>query len=345
MQEIKRETFIKQLESVVSGTVSKELLEQSSCFIFTKGRIVTFNDVITASVPTELKLKGAVPADALLKLLKKIKDEDIKVSQDGPKIYIKGRLKKKDGDYFEAEFNTNEEIIIPIDDIGFPEKFTKLPTNFRRLVKLACMTAGTALGEPLLLCIHICKDKIESCDNDRITIGTFDKALKMDVLVHAQTIAEVNRQEITAVAVLDGWLHFKEKSGAVLSCRLVDEKYINLKQYLPEGKGKKITFPDEVKHILDRADVFCRAEDSLEKRVSLRLSDKGLVLTSQNTSGKYTERKKLKKYNGPKISFEDINPDFLKDVLSLSNTVTLVDGSIVFQDKDAIHVVKLDEGD
>ena len=56
---IDREEFLKQLESVLPGYSTKEVIEQSSCFVFKKGRVYTYNDEIACSQTTSLKLEDS----------------------------------------------------------------------------------------------------------------------------------------------------------------------------------------------------------------------------------------------------------------------------------------------
>jgi len=333
MQSVSREELLQELESVSIGIATKELLEQSSAFVFHKGRIITFNDEITASIPTKLKIEGVIQAEPFYKMVKKIKEEEIKVAQEGSIFIIRG----KD---FQAKFNSEKEIIIPIDEINIPKKFKKLPTGFSKAIRMVCITAGKALSEPLLMNVHIENNKIESCDNDRVTICTLDKNLKMDILVSAKNIGEINKQEVNSIASSDGWIHFKTKKGAILSSRLIDEDYIDLEQYVPTQSGKPIVFPTQIKDLLDKGEIFSQNEISTEKLIKIRLKDGKLDIMSQNSTGKYRGWKKVK-YFGPDLTFE-INPDFLRDILSLSHKVSIVDNTLMFEEEDAVHVINLE---
>jgi hypothetical protein len=72
MNRINREEFLRNLESVEPGLSPREILEQSSCFIFQKGWIKTFNDEVACKIKSPLKLEGAVQAAPLLAILSAI---------------------------------------------------------------------------------------------------------------------------------------------------------------------------------------------------------------------------------------------------------------------------------
>ena len=56
MTTVNREAFLHQLESVQAGLSSKEMIEQSSCFAFIKGKVVTYNDEISCRQKCEVPL-------------------------------------------------------------------------------------------------------------------------------------------------------------------------------------------------------------------------------------------------------------------------------------------------
>jgi hypothetical protein len=69
MSQVNREVLLQQLESVQAGLSSREIIEQSSCFVFKDGNVVTFNDEVSCSRPCELgSFTGAVQAAPLLSI-------------------------------------------------------------------------------------------------------------------------------------------------------------------------------------------------------------------------------------------------------------------------------------
>ena len=53
------------LEAVSPGLATREAIEQSSCFVFKDGRVMTFNDEVACSIDCELGFDGAVAAKPL----------------------------------------------------------------------------------------------------------------------------------------------------------------------------------------------------------------------------------------------------------------------------------------
>ena len=88
---VNRENLLKELESVIPGLSPKEVIEQSSCFVFQDNVITTFNDEIACSIGTALDIKGAVPAKLLLEVLRKVTDEEVEIKQKKGELSIFGK--------------------------------------------------------------------------------------------------------------------------------------------------------------------------------------------------------------------------------------------------------------
>jgi len=326
--------LINALESIRAGIASKELIEQSTSFLFSDNKIFTYNDEICAITKTELDIEGAVEAATFLKIFSKIKDDEVSIGIKDNEIRIKGKK-------FQTGINFDEEIKLPIDNAPITEDFIEVPENFTRLAKLACLTASKSVDEPLITFVHITNEFIESCDNERITICTLDLEEEVDVLVSAKSLMQIlMNNTITGINVDDTWIHFITNEEVILSCRLQEEEYVDLHEHIPEEEGKVIELPSQIKEILDRAEIFSKEESTTGKFVTIELADKKLKVSSQNNRGWFKEKTKTK-YTGPNISFS-INADFLKDILSISNTISVVDTCLLFRDEYSVHLVQLE---
>lgn len=265
----------------------------------------------------------------------KVKDEEIKIWIEEDELRIAGKN-------FDTGIAYEEEIKLPISDIDFPEEFIEVPDNFNRLAKLACLTASRLLDDAVITSVHITSDRIESCDNDRITICTIDLEEEIDVLVFYKNLLQIiSSHTIKGIATDDTWVHFLTEDEIILSCRVQDEEYVDLEEHLPEDGGEKIILPDEVKELLDRAETFSKNSITNEKFVNISIKNKKLIIESRNETGWHKERAKTK-YKGPDISFT-INSDFLKDILSISTEIQIVDDLLLFKDEYSTHLVKLEE--
>jgi len=333
--EIKRKELVNVLEQVKKGLAKRDLIEQSTAFIFTNKQVMTFNDEIFAMSNTDLDIEGVVEAEPLLKLLNKVKDETIRIESEDNELKIKGKK-------FSAGVSFDPEIRIPIDNINTPKKLKKLSSEFTNAAKLACLTAGKSLSEPLFTCVHIHKNIIESCDNDRITICELEQSFDFDILVPADNLLEICKEKLTAIHVDDSWIYFKTDNGVILATKLYNEEYKDLHQFIPEeNEGKIIEFPKQINEIINRADIFSKDTVLKEKNVKINIKKGKLTIKSQNEQGWFKETTKVDFKED--LSFS-INLEFLEDILKITNQISIIDEILYFKTDKSIHIVQL-EGD
>jgi len=335
-QEIKTIDLINELESLQKGLSAKETIEQSDCFVFTgDGIVMTYNDNIAATGKTTLDLEGAVEAQPLLRLLNNTKDETINVEIEDEELRIKGKK-------FSTGIKLEKEIMLPINDIDIPEDSFKVPSNFSKLAKLACLTASKSTNSGILTCVHIEGNRIESCDNDRITICYMDDDYDFDeVLIPANNLTQIVKENIIGMVVVNNaWVHFKTDEGFIYSTRVFPADYVDLQEHIPDKEGRSIELPAEIESIINRADVFGLDETSKSKFAHIQIKKGKLVVSTNNQNGWFKERVKIK--SDENISFS-INTDFLRDVLKMTDSITIVDNTLMFMDEQATHLVQLEE--
>jgi len=323
------------LESVKKGLATKDMIEQTTSFIFSDSKVYAYNDEICAISDSPLDIEGVVDALPLLKLLSTIKDDEINTWIENNEFRIKGKK-------FHTGIAYEEEIKLPINEINFPTEFIETPKNFSLLAKLACMTASKLLDDALITNVHITSNRIESCDNDRITVCNIDLDQEIDVLVYYKNLQDiVIGHTIKGITTDDTWVHFLTNEEIILSCRIQEEEYVDLEEHLPEDEGTIITLPDQIKEILNRAETFGKNAETNEKFINISIKNKKLLIESRNEIGWHKEKANTK-YVGPDISFT-INSDFLKDILNLSTEIQIINDVLMFKDKHSTHLVKLEE--
>ena len=122
--EILVKTIKEALNKVKPGLSNKEMIEQSTSFVFQRGHVYTYNDEIAISHPLKIRVLGAVRARELLDFVNRIKDEKIEIIMNENKTEL--ILLKK---FSTATFALNQELILPINDIEIPD--TSLPFKVR----------------------------------------------------------------------------------------------------------------------------------------------------------------------------------------------------------------------
>lgn len=340
---MKTAALLAKLELLSHGLAARHsMVDQGDSLIFHGGRIFTYNDELMVSVSSDsdVSIQGAVKAEALTKLLKKIKTAELELSDGEGEIHIAaGRTK--------AGVRYNEEIMIPIEDLPDPSdgKWADLPSDLLTGMALCCISTGVDVSMPELTCIHVHGNRVQSCDNFRAT--RFE--LKDDpgdlfaepLLIPAnkvRSIAEMDPVRVN-VATNSSWVHFENEDGMVVSCRTFNEEYPNLDS-LFDFEATPIELPNEILGALDRAGVFARDDVTKQELVHIDLKGKQLTLRSESTDG-WVEESVQVKYKGDALSVL-VDPVFLQEILVHQGTVAMGQSMMRFTGEQFVHIFALE---
>lgn len=334
--EIKKTTLIDALEIVKPGVANKELIEQANSFAFLNGRVATYNDEISISHPIEdLPLTGAINADNLYNFVNKISGGTISLEIVNNEIIVtSGRSK--------AGFALYSEVTLPLMNIDEIKHWKELPEHFLKHMKFAAAAASTDVSQMLLTCVHIdAKGFIEASDGNRIVQCTLPSELSFsNFLLPSRAALQVIRLAPTSISRDKGWVHFKNEDNTVISCRVLEEKYPNIKAHL-KIKGKEITFPQSTQEVLERASVFSKRDYVLDESVIITIADKRLTVKSASSTGWFEEKLNIN-YTDTPISFA-ITPYLLRDILSETFHCIISESRIRFEGSDWLYIAALGE--
>ncbi len=96
------------------------------------------------------------------------------------------------------------------------------------------------------------------------------------------------------------WIHFKNSSGLVLSCRRWVEEFPKLSKLL-KVEGTPTKFPKGLIEAVEKAEIFS-TENTENNQVIINLKPNKLRITGRGASGYYQEIKDIK-YKGKSLSF------------------------------------------
>ena len=314
---INREKFLLQLESVQAGLSSREIIEQSSCYVFKDGKVITFNDEIACTQECDIGIEGAVRSAALLSILRKLPEEELEIQAGEGEIKIIG-TKRECGVTCEAE------IQLPISGVEKPGKWLALDESFKEAIDLVQHCASSDESQFALTCIHITPTYVEACDNSKMTRVKVATEIKQDILVRRDSIKHVALLGMTQFCETDTWIHFKNPAGLMLSCRRFIENYHDLSALL-KVKGQPIHLPKGLGDAADKAAVFAQENDD-KAQVLVELRPGKLRITGTGASGWYKERKELK-YTGPALAFM-IAPLMLIEITKNFNEAEITEGRL-----------------
>lgn len=310
---IQREELIKDLDMVKAGVSPREFIEQSSCFVFQDGMVMTFNDEVACRKKTCLRATGAVQAAALMAILSKLTEPELKV-RENEKGELEFRGKKKGFGIVK-----DAEIFLPISRVEVPKKWRPLPPEFTEAVGLVQHCVSTDENRFLLTCIHITPEWVEACDNLQMMRCEMETGLKSSVLVRGTSLQHLTSLAMDEIALTESWIHFRNKSGLVYSCRRYSEEYPSLDSIL-SVKGHPIVIPKGLTEASDRAAVFA-ADKAGDPLMTVALREGVIRLVGEGLSGWYKEVKKTS-YHGPPMEFV-ISPELLKHISSKHSNATI----------------------
>lgn len=329
------------LELVKPGLASKEILEQATSIIFRDGKAWTFNDEVAVCAPLQdLELTGAVPADPLYKLLSRLPaDGDLKISVKDDELTIQcGRSK--------TGLRLEQEIRLPLDEeLEDPKEWAKLPEGFLEAVKTSLFTASRSGHLPILTCVNIQDEFVQTCDEYRMTrCGGFTIKTEHELNVVARHLERLASYNPVQDGISGSWWHFRNKAGVVYMVRIVDGEYPNLDQFLDVEGGVEIEFPPELQASLEWASIMADDAVKFEQEVEVKLTKGYLTVRGEGPDG-WAEDALRMKYAGEPVSFK-AHPLFLKEMAKRSRKVTVSPQALKVEGENGfVHMVALDDGE
>lgn len=323
------------LEKVRPGLANKELIEQSTSFAFMGDRVVTYNDEISISHPVkELNVTGAVKAQELYQFLNKVDKDEIEVEWEECQVKIKAGKSK-------AGLTLQEEIRLPIDEIGNIGEWENLPDGFMEGMRFCRSSCSKDMSNPVLTCLHVRQDGyVESSDGFRITRYTLNDALPINTfLIPVSSVVELIKYNIKQIAQGYGWIHFKTDEGTIFSCRIFQDNYPAIAHILDVSEGKEIALPQDMSNALDRAQVFAKADFSGDSLVAIYIADSKMTVSTESDSGWFEETIRIK-YKDDPIQFKT-NPIFLSEMLGKVRNCVIGKEKIKFDGENWVHIIGL----
>ena len=312
--QVKREELLNTLESLTPGLAQREIIEQSNAFVFSKGRIFTYNDDVTCSCKSPIKnIEGAVEANSLLAILRKLKDKEIEVEQTKAELVITGKRR-------EAGIRMSKEILLPIKYQKATKAWKKLPKNFKTAISLVKECASTDESRFDFTCIHITPKFIEATDNQRAAQYKIKTNIDKEVLIRASSLQHIISTEVNEFFEQKNWIHFRDSSDFQISCLRYMEDYQDTKKIFA-FKGTPITLPKSIRQATETAEIF--SSENPDNRLIIELQKGKVRIKGQGTSGWFWEVKRVK-YKGPSIIFT-ITPKLFMDLLEHDNHCEVVE--------------------
>lgn len=307
MLRVNRIELLKALQTVSPGLSPKDIIEQSSCFAFKDGEVFTFNDEIACRMNTPLsaEIEGAVQAKPLIAILDKLTEVELNISIGKGELLVVGKRR-------EAAIRMEAEVTLPIDAAERPGKvWTPLHKDFVEAISIVQESAGRDRKLFALTCVHVHPKWVEAFDNSQVTRYKLKTGIKEKCLISKKSLQQIIYLEMKEFNETETWIHFRNSTGLVISCRRFLEEYPDLNDIL-NFDGEPTKLPDGLEEAAEKAEIFSQENaDSNQIRIDLKAGK--MRIQGIGNSGRYKEYKKVK-YSGPDISFQ-IPPKLLIELL------------------------------
>lgn len=322
------------LELVKPGLARKELLEQSTSIIFRKNHIFTFNDEVAVVAPLDTGITGAVPSDPLYAFLGKLGEgADINIeSQENEFKFSSGRNR--------AGIRRDEEIKLPLDEeIPEPEEWEELPEKFLEALRRILFSCSGSGHRPILTCIHITEDWMESCDGYRMTRAKIQWRSEDNLCIVGKNLEKLSQYSPSHFGFSPNWIQFKNKDGVRYAVRIVDGEYPDLDKFT-EVEGEEVEFPPEMENALDWASIIVDSSVKSTQKIDVSIGKGQCTVKGEGPEG-WAEQSVRMKYSGKPIIFQ-AHPQMLKEMVKLARKITIGDKSVKIEAEDFVHIVSLE---
>lgn len=297
LDRVNRKRFLEQLEYACAGLSPREIIEQSNCFIFKDGRILTYNDEITCSIECSLPIEAVVDGPSLLRLLKLMDETYIKIEVDDSVLVVTGHRN-------EACITLEQKIYLPISDVPEPEHWELLSDDFREAVETVAPCASTDETQFTLTCIHFTPTHIEASDiYGQLVRYWIETGIKQPMLIRADSLILIAKHDMTEFCITPEWIHFQNDEGIRMSCRdstAYTSQYPNVDKLL-ELEGTPLTLPEGLRKAIARTGIFS-ASNADNDHVLIDLTGKTMKVSGDGAYGHYEEKLELDD-PAPDVSF------------------------------------------
>lgn len=329
MKKVNRQALVEQLEAVAAGLSTREIVEQTSCYVFKDGFVTTYNDEIACSQKCDIGVEGAVQAAPLLALLSKLSEEDVDMGIEESELRVKGAGRR-------CGIRVEADIRLPIGNVDRPKEWKALHEDFLTGVELVSHSAGTDQSKFVLTCVHIHPKFVETCDSYQITRVPMKTGISKPTLIRRDSLRHIVALGMKEISETESWVHFRNTKGLIFSCRRWTEDYPDLTAYL-ECSGATITLPKGLGDAAEKASVF--TETATDNTVLIELRPGKLRLKGVGPMGWYSEVKQVN-YEGKDLAFM-IAPNLLTEITKRHNDAVVSQDRLKVDGGKFIYVTRL----
>lgn len=327
-----REQLLSALDTVAPGLSKKDRFEQSSCYVFHEGNVVTYNDEVfcRAKSPLPNGFTGAIDAKPLTDLLREMTEEEVSLDPDADKVVLKGKGKR-----YRIAFH--KKVLLDTSAVEEPDEWHKLSAHFADAVTVVSEAAAKAQTPWMKNCVHITPTFMEATDNLQLAQYRVKTRVSEPVLVRRDSLRHTVPLGMAEVAESPNWLHFRNEEGLTLSVRCMRDKFPDSSGWLAEMEGSPLVFPKALIDASTRLNIA--ASQVKDGKVVVKLIEGWIYMEGVGLTVDGLERKRID-YAGPARQFT-ISPILLSKLVQDHSECEISDRRLLVKEGRCTVVVGL----
>lgn len=305
---VSRPDFLKKLEYVAAGLSPGGMTEQSDCFVFDRGMLITFNGDVACRVKSGLpkEFTAAVKAKKLLEAAREFKGDTLTLSEADGRLKVAGT-----GEY--AKIFMHAAVTLPVHEVERPADWKDLHHDFCEGLSVVAESAGTDETRPWITCVHLTEGFVEATDNDQAARFEVPTPLAARTMVKRTSLKKVTPLQVTQVAETPNWLHFKNPVGVIISCLRSTEEYPDLTPSLAFDEGVPTELPKGLAAAVKMAGDWAKEADDKKVHIFVDLLPDEIRVRGVGLTAEYGAKRPMK-YSGKPMSFV-IQPALFEEIL------------------------------
>lgn len=331
----KRANIVSTLRTVINAIdIKDQLLIGTDSFIFADEYIHTYSNRTSFSYPLKTGVNCTVKAIETLKILEKMKSEDVTFKQNPDNLEISGDNTTLKMTLIEEDANIRKLInSFDMEDLVFHN----LPKDFIEGIKLCSYSMSQDPNVIEINGLAFKEDSVWSTDIYRNSQYKFEESLDIDFTIPAPSVNILLKMIYPPIeyAVGNGWIHFKCENNIIFSSNEIMKPFPSqnlikiFKSY--EDDFEEYTFPKGLEECLDVAGILASVLDKDDPVLNVEIYRKGkrLYVKGQNANGKVEDSVEIDgNMFDEGVSFK-ISPTFLKTILSTTRNFSIADESVM----------------
>jgi DNA polymerase III sliding clamp (beta) subunit (PCNA family) len=338
---VNRKELVRILDAVQPGIAKKEIVEQSTHYVFAQNEIATFSDAIMVTHPYECELEFSVKAEDFYKILTKIEDEEVELTLVKDTLNIKAKKTKAGLSTIVGETAMVTHLIEHLREAMGAKKFWKaLPKDFTTGVHLCSFSASKDLTTGVKACCAVKGNMIYTTDNIRASMYEMEEEIP-DIMLTSNGINELIRYRITEYGMSENWAHFKTPDGVTFNCKTMrgDYPFEPIEMLFGNGCDPIIAFPAEMTDTVESVIALASGDVISDKAITISVTKNKITCKAEKERGWVTKTVDVE-YDGEPFTFL-INPTFFSQILKQATDFAIQNGRGLFTSEKFQHVLSL----